>query len=1307
MGSSWDFLSAPVPTIGLLPPLQLAVAQDAHPPESAPCEPAVQRQQCVAGERSAGTTLPGADAVAPAQAVETRPQQNHGVPLVHHETVVDEGRAQLLLMLHPSSPATITEVLNHSSCPSWVAGALRAIISSLSGGGRAPSAPIAKQRLALAATIALEVTDLMESRTDRAIMQQLGFSPRRLLNDLAGAQVRLGSGLNSGALKVTCKKLGITAPADTEHYSRIDGAYRILLAQLWLGDARSMLLVRRICERLQQQLMLPLSEEVIPFPAEADLSHPRYVSVAGDGHCLYSCISRAEGVTNPDVRDAIRAELESQPSEMPGCLPNINLVDKPEHCIHIVDAETAHAAKQQSLQSRRLNNMWFAGESELLLYAKSTQGAVRFRALSSSDYNGDGWAKNPRIQVWRVDGSQPTREIVLHLCTYNGREGTGLQDTREPAHYNLIMAELADGSTCGHWPIDRSMGGDQAARAATDLRLWQICKASVVQNASRWETKCREEEVKSLQLAHTLQQSAGSAFLKPIPFRSLAGSRAFARPNPNPDLNPPADPLPTTSVVEAGRLDPEVLEPAQPLQDEANAAASSETNLEQPTHVPPTSPPSPAPRSHSAAGVSGVIQAFAPASPPRRSASVTRSGGSGGRRSSMASPSRPRSRLTSPVRRLTFAEAAVPAVERVAAPTDASLPIAASSAPPARKQLSEDWRQNRSAVLADLDSSTLPAFISAMTVMFEAYRTHSTTSDWSSCARILRILLDFPALAMRLGSSKQRQVYFQQAHEAAREMLHVITMTPEAQPDAASIPQPSARMDDFNTVLVESDAHPTVTEFVGEPAVVPCLTPVGLAEEEKANSPTVPLSVIRQVAIDVQRLRNVRRARTILRHRGPHALSRAAKALQSLPRAPINATTLAALRALHPQAVSPMGSLPAHHAAQLISVEKVLDRAVKRCNNGSAPGISGWTGAHLAAIVNGCTKEAVQGFHLLIRDICNGIFTGELHRRLQACCLTPLTKKTSGIRPIAIMEVFSKCAAHCAVLLIEDRIPSLFPTIQYGVKRSGGSETAAHLMRCLLRRCSQASPHQAAALELDFENAFNTVSRKRVWDTLLQHAHATGPMLKAFYVQYSEASPLLVYDGDQFVEELSSTEGVRQGDPFAALAFALMVQPLYEAAIATIEPSGGRGVAIQDDLAAVATWREVLKVFDYVHAHAHEYGLKLRVDKCELYLPPDTARGHGCTERLEEIRSACNERQIPITFKSESLGVMHGDDKDIEQFCEDVVDENEEFFQALEHSEMGTQASALLLRYCAIPRSGVSLTYHPPGSSALSGASIR
>ena len=583
--------------------------------------------------------------------------------------------------------------------------------------------------------------------------------------------------------------------------------------------------------------------------------------------------------------------------------------------------------------------------------------------------------------------------------------------------------------------------------------------------------------MKSLQLAHTLQQSSGSAFQKPIPVRSLTSSRAFTRPirNPNPELS-----LTTFSTVREGvvagsgsasdqrreddGLDSEILEPTQPLQNEEHAACSStppQASSDQLVHIIPTSPLSTAHRSQSAAGRSREIAPFAPASPPRRSASVTRSGGSGGRRPSLASPGRPRSRLTSPERRLTFAEAAL-AAERVTVPADAS---SSTVLPSTMKHLSEDWRKNRSAVLADLDSSAQPAFVSAMTVMFEAYHTHSTASDWSSCSRIFRVLLDYPTLAMRVGTPKERLVYFQQAHEAAREMLHIITMTPEGQLDAPLISHPVERADGLKSAPAESDALSSATAPVEEPDSASPIgpTPLDLADAEEKVTPIVPL--IRQAMIDVQRLRNVRRARTILRHRGPHALSRAAKALQSLPRAPINASTLAALRALHPQAPSPMGSLPAHHAAQLTSVEKVLGRAVKRCDNGSSPGVRGWTGTHLATIFNGCTKEAVQGFHLLIRDICNCIFTGELHRRLQACCLTPLTKKTSGIRPIAIMEVFTKCAAHCAVLLIEDRIPSLFPTIQYGVKRSGGSETVAHLMRCLHRRCSRMSPQQAAALD--------------------------------------------------------------------------------------------------------------------------------------------------------------------------------------------------------------------------------------------------
>jgi hypothetical protein len=185
--------------------------------------------------------------------------------------------------------------------------------------------------------------------------------------------------------------------------------------------------------------------------------------------------------------------------------------------------------------------------------------------------------------------------------------------------------------------------------------------------------------------------------------------------------------------------------------------------------------------------VGGLIAPFAPASPPRRATSATRKNGSGRRSATLAaaaSPLRPRSRLTSPIvaprRQLTF-DPAIDATHHAAViPTDMTQP--------AERTLSEDWRQNRSAVLADLDASTRPAFLSAMTVVLEAYRLHSSTGDWSACARILRILLDYPALAMRVGTPKERRVYFQQAGEAARQMLHAITMTApvvSAEPDAA------------------------------------------------------------------------------------------------------------------------------------------------------------------------------------------------------------------------------------------------------------------------------------------------------------------------------------------------------------------------------------------------------------------------------------------------------------------------------------------------------------------------------------------
>ncbi|MDR3416187.1 MAG: hypothetical protein P4L83_08375, partial [Nevskia sp.] len=86
----------------------------------------------------------------------------------------------MLTMLHPASLSTVAETADHPACPLWLAAALRAITACFDG-GRAPKAQVAKQRLALAAAVALEVTALMESSTEVAITRLLGFAPRRIL----------------------------------------------------------------------------------------------------------------------------------------------------------------------------------------------------------------------------------------------------------------------------------------------------------------------------------------------------------------------------------------------------------------------------------------------------------------------------------------------------------------------------------------------------------------------------------------------------------------------------------------------------------------------------------------------------------------------------------------------------------------------------------------------------------------------------------------------------------------------------------------------------------------------------------------------------------------------------------------------------------------------------------------------------------------------------------------------------------------------------------------------------------------------
>lgn len=482
--------------------------------------------------------------------------------------------------------------------------------------------------------------------------------------------------------------------------------------------------------------------------------------------------------------------------------------------------------------------------------------------------------------------------------------------------------------------------------------------------------------------------------------------------------------------------------------------------------------------------------------------------------------------------------------------------------------------------------------------MFEAYLKHSSAGDFVRCAEMVHQILDLPSKTL-LKDGRVPEIQ----HALAKEMKRFTQfMAPSSLPEQqqAAVDEQSPQMgrglsdpltqpfSRSSTVLLQSaSSSTTATEMEDSSFASP---------EEPAEQPDETLE------------KNIRRAVNIMREGAPRAMTRAVRALMRGPRAQVTDETVRQLRELHPQSNQPLKPLPRNKAIALTAIDKsLLFKLLKRrCNNGAEPGPSGWTGSHLQLIVDQSSEEAKSGVAMLIRDICNGVFGGGTQKRLLAFVLMPISKagRPDAIRPIAMGELFVKLAAHYSMHLIEAEMPRLFPRIQFGVKRAGGSEAAAHLTRALTAQ-SILHHFDTIGLATDFANAFNTSSRAKIWETILQHP-TTEPMWRMFHWAYASSSPLLVYsDGGRLHIQLESSDGMRQGDPFAGFGFSLGVQPLWEYVVPEVEST--HGVSIQDDLSIIGPQAQVFAAYDRLLEKMGEHNLRLRVDKCAVYIPPTLA----------------------------------------------------------------------------------------------------
>jgi hypothetical protein len=644
-------------------------------------------------------------------------------------------------------------------------------------------------------------------------------------------------------------------------------------------------------------------------------------------------------------------------------------------------------------------------------------------------------------------------------------------------------------------------------------------------------------------------------------------------------------------------------------------------------------------------------------------------------------------------------------------------------------------------------------FLGLAEQLFARYATYSSSGDYRRCAELLHIILDLPARALHRASLKPTRRSMDLLNRSMERTAHQVAVELQLldahfeQARAASIAAASAAALQssikgvaaaaaaqlFHAASAEaSTAHSLPLQDSGLQSTSAAVTASRCVE---LPSTAVPTTLPSSASTADPLTRNVRRAVRILREGGARCISRAARALLQSQPACIDDDVLLALRALHPRGDCALPLPPATAAPpELMAVDPLtLARLLKhRVDNGSAPGPSGWTGSHLQLLVDSGERDAISGLCMLTKDLCNGVFTGGMQKRLLACVLQPIEKPGSragsrAIRPIAMGETFVKLAEHYCMSLIEELLPNLFPRIQYGVARPGGSETAAHLTRATLEQLRR-THSDTIALKTDFRNAFNTASRQRVWQRLLA-CPETAPIWRMFHWAYGCASPLLLYDSGRLTAELESTEGVRQGDVFAGLGFSLLVQPLYEAALRRMPD--GHAFSIQDDLTLIGPHTQVLSAFEYIRTHCAQLGLELRVDKCAVYVPSDatavcTPPTQACAANAASplsagnsapaqtataacaathadstacrgrILSACAVYSLPVEDSLSSLGVLFGPAAAVVQHCHSAVAKHRAFFDALTHAEMPVQMAFLLLRHCGVPRmSYLARTVHP------------
>ena len=340
-------------------------------------------------------------------------------------------------------------------------------------------------------------------------------------------------------------------------------------------------------------------------------------------------------------------------------------------------------------------------------------------------------------------------------------------------------------------------------------------------------------------------------------------------------------------------------------------------------------------------------------------------------------------------------------------------------------------------------------------------------------------------------------------------------------------------------------------------------------------------------------------------------------ALEESKLAPLNKTTLAQLRSLHPDPARPDystlfpsgeagGSGDAsyfegkHLVEDFDKADVVL--ALRSMKSKAAPSMSGWTKEFFTLLLQDASSSVAEFLPQYMSSYVNLTLPPMVLSFSSNSSGFPLYKKDKSIRPISIPCFLNKLAWKMSMHRVNKSWVDMPDAIQMGLGTKAGCQTAMFIIQSALQQGK-------IVVKIDSTNAFNTVRR----DSFLKPAfadHNYKPIWPLLHLNYQIVTFNVLGDGSIIAVQ----EGTRQGAVEGTFLFSVALKDIAKEAYCEDTREDVRDdvryVQIVDDIHAiveptVAGIKGLAETIEVMRRCLGRHGLILNNSKTEILCPPD------------------------------------------------------------------------------------------------------